>query len=462
MTQEQCSASGWQAALHPDDVKSTREAWEECRRNEAEWDFEHRFRGQDGRYYPVLARGGPVRNDRGEIVAWAGINLDVRRWREAEARLRQADQRKDDFLAVVAHELRNPLAPLRNALAILKTASADGALAAETLETAERQVQHLARLVDDLLDVSRITHGRIELRRERVELSTVVARAVETSLPAIEAQGHEFTVSLPDRPVWLNVDLVRMAQVVSNLLNNAAQYTTPGGRIRLSAESGAGQATLRISDTGIGIRSEDLPRIFDMFTQSAPQSGRAPTSLGIGLRLVKTLVEMHRGSVEATSPGPRQGSEFVVRLPVAQAPPPRASPKAKPPQPVPLRRVLVVDDNADAALSMAVLLRLDGHTVSIAQNGAEAIEAVRNHRPEVVLLDIGMPGMDGYEVARRLREQKETRLLLVALTGWGQERDRQRSQEAGFDHHLTKPVDPSQLQQVLASGPAAPVAEGTL
>jgi PAS domain S-box-containing protein len=451
LTQEECSEFGWGRVLHPDDAQRTMEAWKECIRTEGRWDVEHRFKGRDGGWHPILARGGPVRNERGEIVAWAGINLDIGRLKEAEERLQEADRNKNDFLAVLSHELRNPLAPLLNALAILNRPDAGRATLTEARDMAERQVHHLARLVDDLLDVSRITHGKIELRKEPIELKAAVARAVETALPAIEGQRHELTVLLPKEPVWLQADLVRIAQVLSNLLNNSAKYTTPGGKISLEVEEAGGEAVVRVRDTGIGISEASLPRVFEMFAQVAPVDSRSPMSLGVGLRLVKSLVELHRGKVEARSAGPGKGSEFVVRLPTT-APPERpaevSAPAAPPTSP---RHVLVVDDNADAAASLAVLLRLEGHDTRVAHSGPSALDEVEQRRPDVVFLDIGMPGMDGYEVARRLRARHgDGALKLIALTGWGKEHDRARAQAAGFDHHLTKPVAPQDLQGLLS------------
>jgi PAS domain S-box-containing protein len=452
LTQEECSAFGWEKVLHPDDARRTMEAWKECVRTEGRWDVEHRFKGRDGNWHPILARGGPVRNERGEIVAWAGINLDISSLKRAEERLREADRNKNDFLAVLAHELRNPLAPLLNALVILKRPDADAAVLTEARDMAERQVHHLARLVDDLLDVSRITHGKIELRKERMELSTAVARAVETALPAIEGQGHELTVTLPPKPVWLKGDTVRIAQVLANLLNNSAKYTAPRGSISLEVEETGGEAVVRVRDTGMGIPEAALPRVFEMFAQAAPADSRSPMSLGVGLRLVKSLVELHGGSVEARSAGLGKGSEFVVRLPTAAPAEPPAAHVVEAPPPTSPRHVLVVDDNADAAASLAVLLRLEGHDARVAHSGPSALEMVERSLPDVVFLDIGMPGMDGYEVARRLRAQHGAAgLKLVALTGWGQEHDRQRARDAGFDHHLTKPVAPNDLQPLLSA-----------
>ena len=423
--------------------------------------FETVRRAKDGRLIDVSMSMAPIRDATGRVMGSSTIARDITpqkraadEIRRAEERLREADRNKNAFLAVLSHELRNPLAPLLHALAILKRPDSDGATQIEARDMAERQVHHLARLVDDLLDVSRITHGKIELRQELVELSTAVARAVEAAVPAIEGQRHELTVSLPPEPVWLHADLLRIAQVLANLLNNSAKYTTPGGRIWLEAEAVGGEAVIRVRDTGIGIPEAALPRVFDMFAQAAPANSRSPTSLGVGLRLVKSLVQLHGGSVDASSRGLGQGSEFVVRLPTVAPPLHTAAEGAPCSLPSCPRQVLVVDDNVDAASSLAVLLRLEGHDARVAHSGPEALEAVERSRPDVVFLDIGMPGMDGYEVAQRLRARHDlVALKLVALTGWGQEHDRQQARAAGFDHHLTKPVAANDLQALLAADP---------
>jgi PAS domain S-box-containing protein len=377
-----------------------------------------------------------------------------RKVQEQAAALADLDRRKDEFLATLAHELRNPLAPLRNSLQIMKMPRVDAATVERSREVMERQVQQLVRLVDDLMDVSRFVQGKIELRRERVELATVVARAVETVRPVIDAQGHDLTISLPHKSLLLEADPVRLSQVVGNLLANAAKYTEPGGRIWLTAQRDGNEAVLRVKDTGIGIAPEILPTVFDLFVQVAPASTRSQGGLGIGLMLVKNLVGMHQGTVEAHSDGLGTGSEFVVRLPLVsqESAEPEVQDKGEQQaQPSPRRRVLVVDDNVDAANSLAMLLRLGGHEVQVAHGGPAALEMVKVYRPEIIFLDIGMPGMDGYEVARRLREQPSLEhAVLVALTGWGQEEDKRRSNEAGFNQHLVKPVAPATLEKLLA------------
>jgi CheY-like chemotaxis protein len=327
-------------------------------------------------------------------------------------------------------------------------------------EVVERQVQHLSRLVDDLLDVSRFTRGKITLRKEPTDLAAVVARAVEIARSAVEGRRQELSVLHSSEPLRVEADPVRLAQVLGNLLNNAAKYTPEGGRIWLTAGREDGEAVLRVRDTGIGIRADMLPRVFDLFTQGDRTLDRAQGGLGIGLTLAKSLIELHGGRVEAHSAGPNQGSEFVVRLPLlpGSAHPEEARvEKNERNAPSPPRRVLVVDDNTDTAESLAKLLELMGHQVRTAPDGPAALESVRDYRPEVVLLDIGLPGMDGYEVARRLRAERATEaVFLVALTGYGQEEDRRRSREAGFDRHLVKPVDLNTLRQVLVSAQALP------
>jgi PAS domain S-box-containing protein len=370
--------------------------------------------------------------------------------------LREADRRKDEFLATLAHELRNPLAPIRNALQILRLAGNSGPIMEQARTMMERQLMQLVRLVDDLLDVSRITRGRVELRKERVELAAVVQSAVETSRPLIEAAGHELMVTLAPEPIHLDADLTRLAQVFSNLLNNAAKYTEQGGHIWLTAERHGGEVVLKVRDTGLGISADMLLKIFEMFTQVDRSLERSRGGLGIGLTLVKRLVEMHGGSVEARSEGPGKGSEFTVRLPVAMAsashaPQPPKGEGEKTPAPAP-RRILVVDDNKDAADSLSMMLSLAGMEARTAYDGLEAVAAAAAFHPDVVLLDIGLPKLNGYEAARRIREQPWGKdMVLVAVTGWGQEEDRRRSQEAGFNAHLVKPVDPVALQQMLAA-----------
>jgi signal transduction histidine kinase/ActR/RegA family two-component response regulator len=376
-------------------------------------------------------------------------------------RLQEADRRKNEFLATLAHELRNPLAPIRNGLQLLALAGDNRATREQARTMMERQVRQMVRLIDDLLDLSRITRNRLELRTERVELAAVVQSAVEASRPLIESFSHELTVTLPAEPVYLNADLHRLAQVLSNLLNNAAKYTNRGGRIALTAWLEGGAVVLSVKDNGIGIPAEHLPRLFEMFSQVDSALERSQGGLGIGLSLVKGLIGMHGGSVEAMSDGPGTGSTFIVRLPVLVGSPASSRNGEQPPTGAggPARgsagcRILVVDDNRDSAESLALLLRLAGHEIQAAHDGLEAVEAAGWFRPDVVLLDIGLPKLNGYEAARRIREEPWGReMVLVALTGWGQDEDKHRAQEAGFDHHLTKPVDPTALQSLLTDLP---------
>jgi signal transduction histidine kinase/CheY-like chemotaxis protein len=367
--------------------------------------------------------------------------------------LAEADRRKDEFLAMLGHELRNPLAPIRNAVEVMRLLDLTGPQLQWARDVIDRQVGHMTRLVDDLLDVSRISRGRITLQMESVALAEVIGRAVESSRPLLEARRHELAVVLPAEPVRLEADPSRLAQAVTNLLNNAAKYTAEGGRVRLTAERRGDEVVLRVGDNGVGIAPEMLPRVFDPFIQAEQTLDRSGGGLGIGLTLVKCLVELHGGSVEAFSGGLGQGSEFVVRLPVSGSAGKQSSNGdgwvAAPSQSA--CRILVVDDNSDAAESLAMVLRVGGHEVCTAHDGLAALNAAEQFQPEVVLLDIGLPKVDGYEVARRLRERAGSeQVLLVAVTGYGQEEDRRRAEEAGFDAHLVKPADPFALHRLLA------------
>jgi signal transduction histidine kinase/DNA-binding response OmpR family regulator len=376
--------------------------------------------------------------------------------------IQQADRQKNEFLSMLAHELRNPLAPICNGLQILRLRAGDQADQGRVRDIIERQVQQLVRLVDDLLDISRITQGKIRLQTEAVDLATVVSRAIETSHPLIDARRHELTVSLPPQPVRVIADPVRLAQVVGNLLHNAAKYTEEGGRIWLTVEQTGNEVAVSVRDTGVGIPAEMLSSIFDLFTQASCSLDRSQGGLGIGLTLVRRLVEMHGGRVQALSGGPNKGSEFVVHLPVLieeEIGRVSANGSASPGAKCPRRRILVVDDNQDVAESLALLLRETGQDVQAAYDGPSALATAENYHPEIVFLDIGLPGMDGYEVARRLRAQTGTaHALLVALSGYGQTEDVRRSREVGFDHHLVKPTDPKTLTGLLASfSPESPV-----
>jgi signal transduction histidine kinase len=387
-------------------------------------------------------------------LANRSLHSEIAERARAQEALKEADRHKDEFLAMLAHELRNPLAPILHAVQLMRLRSLPDPQLRKARDVIERQLSQLTRLVDDLLDVSRITRGMINLAREPLELATLLARAVETVQPLIQERGHQLTVQGPAATLWVHGDPLRLTQALGNILGNAAKYTERGGRICLSVAPQAGDVEIRVSDNGIGIPGELLPRIFELFTQLDRSPARPQGGLGIGLALVRRLVEMHGGSVSAHSAGGGAGSEFVIRLPLHLAPAesaPSATNGAAPCEPAALpRRILVADDNADALETLATLLELGGHEVYSAANGTAALECAARHQPEVALLDIGMPLLDGYEVARRIRAEEWGRTMtLVALTGWGQESDRRRSREAGFDSHLVKPLDLETLTALL-------------
>jgi two-component system, sensor histidine kinase len=362
----------------------------------------------------------------------------------------EADRRKDEFLALLAHELRNPLAPIRNAVSLLRRTASDHA---EIWQMMERQVGHMARLLDDLMELSRITRGAIELRKEPTELGAAIAAAVETCRPLIDAARHRLALDLPPEPLLVEADHVRLTQVLVNLVNNAVKYTDPGGEIRLRTRVDDGHAVVTVADSGVGIPADVLPRIFDMFVQADGTDRRSQGGLGIGLTLARRLVEMHGGSLTAHSAGSGRGSEFTVRLPLLRQDASRgSSPAAAPHHVAGLPRILVVDDNRDAADTLGALLTMLGAEVRVTYDGQAALEEISSFRPAAVFLDLGMPDMDGHEVARRiLANPRAPHPVLVALTGWGQENDRKASQAAGFDRHLVKPADMEELEDVLAS-----------
>jgi signal transduction histidine kinase/DNA-binding response OmpR family regulator len=400
-----------------------------------------------------------------DVSIRAATALDnARLYQEVE----RADRQKNEFLSMLAHELRNPLAPIRNAAQIVRAAAPDNPRLILARDVIDRQVAHMVRLIDDLLDVSRITSGKIQLKAERVDLRAVVGQAVEASRPVIDAAKHALDVALPPDPVWLLGDPARLAQVVTNLLNNAAKYTDPGGRIGLTVSRGEAEAVVRVRDTGVGIPAEVLPTVFDLFVQVDRTLDRSQGGLGIGLTLVRRLVELHAGTASAASDGPGRGSEFTVRLPLRDAGRGTRNDDPKPaggsavsglnselrtPHSA-MKRVLLVEDNPDGAETLSTLLRLAGHEVRVASDGPAAVAAAAEYRPDVAVVDIGLPGMDGYEVARRLRADPATRrAVLVAATGYGRDDDRRRAAEAGFDHHMVKPVDPAALARVVAAAP---------
>ena len=415
----------------------------------------------------------PVRDDTGSVAGLFGACIEMtevlrtqRALRESEARLREADRRKDEFLATLAHELRNPLAPLRNALYLARArAAADGASHSEVLHAMmERQVNQMVRLVDDLLDVARITQGKIAVRPEPIEIARVVASAVETTAPTVKQAGHEIAVSLPPFAIHVEGDAVRLTQVLSNLINNAVKFSSPGPPIELAVEREGGEVVLAVRDHGMGIPADKLEVVFEMFSQLDRSLERSKSGLGLGLALARQIVTMHGGTIRASSAGAGQGSEFTVRLPilVPLVPAKSVAPAAR--TGTVRRRILVADDNHDAADSMAMLLRDTGHEVEVVYDGARALDAARRMRPDVFILDIGMPGLNGYDLARAARREPwSADTLIVALTGWGQESDRQRAGEAGIDVHLVKPVERDMLEiavlrrrEALTTGVATP------
>jgi PAS domain S-box-containing protein len=393
-----------------------------------------------------------LRDEQGQLRGFAKVTRDLTERRQID-QLQQADRFKNEFLALLAHELRNPLAPIRSALQVLARRSPDNPEIAQAKEIADRQVRHMTRLLDDLLDVARISEGKLEIRREAVDGAEILRRAVDAELPFVQERGLELSLDLPEEPAGVDADPVRLQQIFVNLLNNAAKYTDAGGKIAVSARAEGGQVVVRVRDTGIGIDPTMVARLFEPFVQVERREKRSVGGVGLGLAVVRKLVELHEGSVHVFSAGLGRGSEFVVRLP--QVPIGRSARETRPPAPseAPVKnpqRILVADDNVDAADGLKLLLELNGDHVRVAYDGVSALNVAKEFRPHVALLDVGMPRMDGYEMARRLRMNEETRgAVLVAVTGWGQAEDRRRSKAAGFDFHLVKPVDPSTLERLL-------------
>ena len=408
----------------------------------------------DGTLRSIYGSAAPVYDEQGKVRAVIGAHTDITERKQMENALLQADRRKDQFLATLAHELRNPLSPIRSALAILRMETPRDARLVQARDVIDRQVRQMARLLDDLLDVSRVTLNRLELRREQVDLESIINDAIETSRPLIDAGGHALQVTLPAQPVVVDADPARLAQVFSNLLNNAAKYTDAGGRIELHLRTDGAGVVVSVRDNGIGVAPEHLPNVFDMFSQSQPALQRAQGGLGIGLSLTHAIVELHGGRVEAHSAGSGRGSEFKVWLPVSAAqvqrtPAGRAIEHAKPADGQ-AYKVLIVDDNRDAAESLALYLDLVGYRTQVAHDGLAAVDAASRFLPDVILLDIGLPHLNGYEAAQRIRSGPQgNNVLLVAVTGWGQREDKQKAEDAGFDHHLTKPADPNAITALL-------------
>jgi len=456
LLQEQLLGHGWHAVLHPDDLHAYLATVQDALRKHAPWQRRVRIRVRDDGWHPFDAHGAPWFGADGHFRGHVGVCIDISATVQTEDALKDADRRKDEFLATLAHELRNPLAPISNAVHLLR--HPEGRRSADRMvEMIERQVRQMVRLVNDLMDVSRITRGKISLNKAPVALAEILASATETSQPAIDNARHTFTVSLPAEPLMLQADKVRLTQVFANLLNNAAKYTDSGGRIWLGAHRDGDTAVVRVRDNGTGIDAAALPHVFEMFAQAHAPSDRHQGGLGIGLTMVRKLVELHGGTVQASSAGSGQGSEFVVRLPLRSGGAAGFDPHDTAPRAAALagRRVLVVDDNRDAADSLCLLLRAAGAAVEVRYDGPAALAALDAMAAlpfDALVLDIGMPGMDGYAVAQQVRQDARfAGMKIIALTGWGQQVDRARSHTNGIDHHLTKPVDWKLLENLLAA-----------
>ena len=447
MSSDEVKEWGWTRFIHPEDVEENIRVWRSSLETGAPFQSEHRLRGADGVYHWHLTRANAMRGVSGKITRWIGSSTDIDKVKQTEQALHDADRKKDEFLAMLGHELRNPLAPILTALQLMKLRGhATGA--EREREVIERQVRHVARLVDDLLDVSKITRGKISLQREPIEISVAIVKAIEIVAPIIERRTHRLSVEVPADGLAVDGDPFRLSQVIANLLTNAALYTPHGGRIDISARREGTDVVLDVTDTGIGIGAELLPRIFEMFTQGVRPIDRAEGGLGLGLALVQSLVKLHGGSVTAGSGGSGKGSRFTVRLPALDMTPSVAAGATVPPiatqteQPPRRRRILLVDDNVDAAEMLAELLRALGQEVAIAYDGPQALIALESFDADVAVLDVGLPVMDGYELAGRIRGAVlRQRPRLVALTGYGRPDDVSRGREAGFDEHLIKPVD---------------------
>ena len=411
------------------------------------------LRSTNGSYRSFLTRVYPLRDSAGRIIRWFGTNTDISQQLAAEAALRDADRRKDEFLATLAHELRNPLAPVRNAAKVLRAPGADARTRELATTIIERQIQTMAGLLEDLLDVSKITRGQIILHRQRTSVASIVETSLEVARPLLDARGHQLTVHLPAEPIEVDADPMRLSQVFSNLLTNAAKYTAPGGHIELNARSEGSGVYIAVRDSGVGLEPESIARIFEIFSQVKTTLDRAEGGLGIGLALVKGLVELHGGRVSASSNGLGQGSEFGVWLPTCvtdlkaqeQEQQRTSAMQTKP------RRVLVVDDNEDAAQTLGMLLEMSGHEVHLAHDGEQAVAMARALKVDIALVDIGLPKLNGYGVAQSIRgEPWGEQMVLIALTGWAQDEDKRRALAAGFNFHLTKPVDPDQVEELIA------------
>jgi PAS domain S-box-containing protein len=454
---EELQGTGWQKVFHPDHAARVEQNFRLKMRAGEPFEDSFPLRGKDGTYRWFLCQAVPIHGENGEVLRWFGTNTDITAEREVELALKEGDRRKDEFLAMLAHELRNPLAPIRTAVKVLDMTEGNSPEAVRTREMIARQVAHMSRMIDDLLDVSRIARGKVELRKDRCDVVKIVRDVASDYRPSLDQGGIELSVVVPDEPLWVSGDHTRLSQIVGNLLHNAGKFTDAGGKVevRVEADHTVNKAVVIVCDTGIGMEPSMLTRVFETFSQADRSLERSRGGLGLGLALVKGLVELHGGSVEAHSEGPGKGSRFTVRLPLSSARAVRNCPRPadRALQPVNgTMRVLVIEDNPDAANILKELLVLMGYSAEVAYAGPTGLEAARELRPDVVLCDLGLPGMDGFAVAKALRADPATLgTYLIAQTGYGKAEDRRRAREAGFDLHMTKPIDPTELERVLAS-----------
>ena len=441
---------GWNAMFHPDDQARAWEIWRHSLRTGDDYEIQYRLKHRSGSYRWTLGRALPVRSESGEIVRWMGTCTDIHDQKVAEENLKQVDQRRNEFLAMLAHELRNPLAPISTAAEMLLIDGIDSQTASYTGSIITRQVSHMTGLIDDLLDVSRVTRGLVTLNIEAVDLRHVLDAAIEQAHPMIDARKHQLTVRMASSGTCVDGDRLRLVQVVANLLNNAAKYTAEGGKILLCLDTLGTDAVVTVADNGIGIDAKLLPHIYDLFTQGERSPDRSQGGLGVGLSLVKSLVELHRGRVEAASV-PGEGSTFTIALPLQRGRQPRSAlPAGHAAEKVKPLRIVLVDDNEDAAVMLAIRLRAAGHAVTVKHDGKSTLALDPAVAPQVFILDIGLPDLDGYELACRLRLlPTSSAATFIALTGYGQAEDRAKSKTAGFDHHFVKPVDGEKLTQLL-------------
>ena len=448
-TMEQEIGNGWADNVHPEDYQQCLDTYVASFDARRSFTMIYRLRRHDGVWRWMLDNGIPRHDSSGQFAGYIGSCVDITPQREAEEKLREADRRKDEFLAILSHELRNPLAPIAIAADLLRRKPTQDPEERTLRDVIARQTTQLTRLLDDLLDVNRIRSGKIVLRRERTDLGSAVNRAVESVAPQFAAKKQDLTIDLPEEPVFVNADPTRIAQVAANLLGNASKFTPARGSIALRLSRQDGDAVLSVKDSGIGLNQDQIPHIFDMFAQVEPALGKTEGGLGVGLALTRMLVDQHGGTIDVKSEGAGRGSEFIVRLPALE------SPAAQPADSSPVDaqpgryRVLVADDNVDSALMLSEALRQLGHDVRATHDGIATLEVARSFAPQVAFLDIGMPRMNGYDVGKQLREEFGDRIMLVAVTGWGQEADRRRAREASFDHHLVKPVDLRAIEKLL-------------